>query len=185
MALEVVVLAAGTGTRMRSRLPKVLHPLAGRPLLAHVLDTAASLEPHRIHVVIGEHGEKVKACLGARRDISWIVQEPRHGTGHAVAQALPLIPDYATALVLLGDMPMIAKETLVECARNGKRGIAAGHCGTAGSQWFWDASCATPRAASRASSRSATHRTPSRPSSKSTPARWPPRASDWRNCLPR
>ncbi len=124
MALEVVVLAAGTGTRMRSRLPKVLHPLAGRPLLAHVLDTAASLEPHRIHVVIGEHGEKVKACLGARRDISWIVQEPRHGTGHAVAQALPLIPDYATALVLLGDMPMIAKETLVECARNGKRGIA-------------------------------------------------------------
>ena len=124
MVLEVVVLAAGAGTRMRSRLPKVLHPLAGRPLLAHVLDAATRLEPRRIHAVIGEQGEQVKAHFAAREDVSWVLQEPRLGTGHAVAQALPLIPGDATVLVLLGDVPLVPRETLVQCVRHGARGIA-------------------------------------------------------------
>ena len=124
MALEVVVLAAGAGTRMRSRLPKVLHPLAGRPLLAHVLDAAASLTPARIHVVVGEGSEQVAACFADRTDISWVVQEPRRGTGDAVAQALPLVAADATVLVLLGDVPLVRPETLAECVRHGACGVA-------------------------------------------------------------
>ena len=124
MALEVVVLAAGAGKRMRSRLAKVLHPLAGQPLLAHVLDTAASLMPRRIHVVIGDHGEQVKAHFHDRSDLAWVVQEPRLGTGHAVAQALPAIATDATVLVLLGDVPLIDKDTLKDCIRHANDGIA-------------------------------------------------------------
>ncbi len=123
MALEVVVLAAGAGTRMRSRLPKVLHPLAGRPLLAHVLDAAAELDPERIHVVVGEQAEAVQAAF-ADADVRWVRQEPRLGTGHAVAQAMPGIADDATVLVLLGDVPLIRVETALDCARLGKDGVA-------------------------------------------------------------
>ncbi len=122
MVLEVVVLAAGAGTRMRSRLPKVLHPLAGRPLLAHVLDATSSLEPRKIHVVIGEQGDAIKAHFAAR-NLSWVVQEPRRGTGDALAKALPRIADDARVLVLLGDAPLIDAETLTACVRRAASGL--------------------------------------------------------------
>ncbi|MCE2462103.1 MAG: NTP transferase domain-containing protein, partial [Pseudomonadales bacterium] len=115
MSVEVVVLAAGAGTRMRSAMPKVLHPLGGRPLLAHVLDTVRSLEPSRIHVVVGEQSELVEACFADYPGLSWALQESRQGTGHAVGKALPAVSDDATVLVLFGDAPFTAKGTMVGC----------------------------------------------------------------------
>ena len=123
-ALEVIVLAAGTGTRMRSRLPKVLHGLGGQPLLAHVLDAAAALGPDNIHVVVGEQAGEVKACFADRRDLSWVLQAPRLGTGHAVAQALPQVSASATVLVLLADVPLVREPTLAKCVDQGRRGLA-------------------------------------------------------------
>ena len=124
MALEVVVLAAGAGTRMRSRTPKVLHPLAGRPLLAHVLEAAFHLEPDRCHVVVGDQASEVKAYFRDESRISWVLQEPRLGSGHAVAQALPTVDDDATVLVLLGDVPLVRAETLTQCVAAAGEGVA-------------------------------------------------------------
>ena len=123
MALEVVVLAAGAGTRMRSRTPKVLHPLGGRPLLAHVVDTAFRLRPHKCHVVVGDPAQEVKAYFSDESRISWVLQEPRLGSGHAAAQALPDVADDATVLVLLGDVPLVRAETLAECVAAADDGI--------------------------------------------------------------
>ena len=123
-ALEVVILAAGTGTRMRSRLPKVLHDLGGRPLLAHVLDAAAAMRPDKIHVVVGDHANEVRDHFSARTDLSWVLQEPRLGTGHAVAQALPKVAPAATVLVLLADVPLVREPTLAKCVARGRRGLA-------------------------------------------------------------
>ena len=111
MKLEVVILAAGQGTRMRSALPKVLHPLASKPLLAHVLNVARSLGPERLHVVIGHGAEAVKETLDAP-DITWVMQEEQLGTGHAVLQAMPGVADDANVLVLYGDVPLLQEETL-------------------------------------------------------------------------
>jgi len=111
MTLSVVILAAGKGTRMRSRLPKVLQLLAGRPILTHVLDTARQLNPQSIHVVIG-HGAETVLGKCAAPDIDWVMQHEQLGTGHAVQQALPKIPDTHTVLVLYGDVPMISLESL-------------------------------------------------------------------------
>jgi bifunctional UDP-N-acetylglucosamine pyrophosphorylase/glucosamine-1-phosphate N-acetyltransferase len=113
MSLEIVILAAGQGTRMRSNLPKVLHPLAGRPLLAQVLDTARALAPSRIHVVIGHGADAVRERLMAD-DITWVLQEQQLGTGHAVLQALPGIDPSSTVLVLYGDVPLLRPECLAE-----------------------------------------------------------------------
>ena len=110
--LHVVILAAGEGKRMKSRKPKVLMPLAGRPLLAHVLATARALSPATIHVVHGHAGEQVRAAFGADPDIDWVEQAERLGTGHAVAQALAHVPDGARVLVLYGDVPLLRAETL-------------------------------------------------------------------------
>ncbi len=109
--MEVVVLAAGQGKRMRSDLPKVLQPLAGKPLLGHVLDTARQLAATRVCVVYGHGGETVRTALAAD-DIQWAKQEPQLGTGHAVQQALPLLAEEGTALVLYGDVPLTRTETL-------------------------------------------------------------------------
>lgn len=117
MKLEIVILAAGQGTRMRSELPKVLHPLASRPLLAHVLDTARSLVPARIHVVVGHGAEHVREALDAP-DISWVTQEEQLGTGHAVLQALPGIDTDSTVLVLYGDVPLLRANTLQKLTDN-------------------------------------------------------------------
>ena len=124
MAEEVVVLAAGAGTRMRSTLPKVLHPLGGRPLLAHVLDTALGLEPSRVHVVVGEQADQVKACFADYPGVSWALQKPARGTGHAVGSALPSVSDDATVLVLFGDAPFTTADTAGRCIREAGDGVA-------------------------------------------------------------
>ncbi len=111
MALEVVILAAGQGTRMKSDLPKVLHPLGGRPLLAHVVATARALSPARTVVIYGHGGKRVTAAL-PEPDLVWVEQAERLGTGHAVQQALPVLDPAATVLVLYGDVPLIRAETL-------------------------------------------------------------------------
>ncbi len=111
MDLSVVILAAGQGSRMRSKLPKVLHKLAHKPLLTHVIDVAEQLSAQDIHVVYGHGGEEVRDALSAR-NVSWVKQEEQLGTGHAVAQAVPHLVDDHVVLVLYGDVPLTTKETL-------------------------------------------------------------------------
>ncbi len=115
MPLSIVVLAAGQGKRMHSDLPKVLQPLAGRPLLAHVLDAARALEPASIHVVHGHGAERVRAAF-PDADLDWCLQAEQLGTGHAVAQAMPNVPSGNTVLILCGDVPLIQPETLARVA---------------------------------------------------------------------
>ena len=111
-SLNIVILAAGKGTRMHSDLPKVLHPLAGRPLLQHVLDTAALLAPGKTCVVYGHGGESVPRAM-ASYDASFVLQEPQLGTGHAVQQVLPQLEvDDSLTLILYGDVPLIQPATL-------------------------------------------------------------------------
>jgi bifunctional UDP-N-acetylglucosamine pyrophosphorylase/glucosamine-1-phosphate N-acetyltransferase len=109
--LHVVILAAGEGKRMKSDLPKVLQPLAGRPMLAHVIETARALGAARVHVVYGHGGDRVRAAF-ADADLGWALQAEQLGTGHAVMQALPAIPADARVLVLYGDVPLITYDTL-------------------------------------------------------------------------
>jgi len=110
--LHVIILAAGEGKRMKSTQAKVLLPLAGRPLLAHVLESARQLQPQQIHVVYGHRGDQVRAAFAGQADLDWIHQAEQHGTGHAVRLAMANIPDDARALVLLGDVPLIRAETV-------------------------------------------------------------------------
>ena len=109
MPTRIVVLAAGKGTRMKSRLPKVLHPLAGKPLLAHVLDTATSLKPASINVVIGHEAETVRNTI--KHDVVWAMQTEQLGTGHAVQQGLEGIDDEDTVLITYGDVPLTRAST--------------------------------------------------------------------------
>ena len=121
-ALSVVILAAGQGKRMKSALPKVLQPLAGKPLLMHVINAARQLQPQEICVVFGHGGERVREAI-TDADLAWAKQEPQLGTGHAVLQALPQIPADGITLVLYGDVPLINPQTLhalVGQARTGK-----------------------------------------------------------------
>jgi bifunctional UDP-N-acetylglucosamine pyrophosphorylase/glucosamine-1-phosphate N-acetyltransferase len=111
MPLSVIILAAGQGKRMHSDRPKVLQPLAGRPLLAHVLEAARTLDPDGIHVVYGHGGDEVRAAF-PDSDLTWALQAEQLGTGHAVAQAMPAIPDEHQVLVLYGDVPLINASTL-------------------------------------------------------------------------
>ncbi|MER2178706.1 MAG: bifunctional UDP-N-acetylglucosamine diphosphorylase/glucosamine-1-phosphate N-acetyltransferase GlmU, partial [Stenotrophomonas maltophilia] len=110
--LHVIILAAGAGKRMKSALPKVLQSIAGRPMLAHVIDTARQLQPEAIHVVYGHGGEAVQQAFADQPDLRWAEQGQQLGTGHAVLQAMPEVPDAATVLVLYGDVPLIRAETL-------------------------------------------------------------------------
>ncbi len=123
MPLDVIVLAAGQGKRMRSRLPKVLHPLAGRPLLAHVLDNARALAPRRIMVVHGHGAEAVRAAF-PDSGIEWVLQEKQLGTGHAVQQALPRVSGDPEVLVLNGDVPLARAETLRKLTAAAGKGLA-------------------------------------------------------------
>ncbi|MFM7569942.1 MAG: bifunctional UDP-N-acetylglucosamine diphosphorylase/glucosamine-1-phosphate N-acetyltransferase GlmU, partial [Betaproteobacteria bacterium] len=123
--MNIVILAAGKGTRMHSDLPKVLHTLAGRPLLAHVLEQARALKPQRIVVIYGHGGDAVARAL-ASDDLVWALQSPQRGTGHAVMQALPHLIDSVPTLVLYGDVPLTAAQslaTLVEPASQGALSI--------------------------------------------------------------
>lgn len=110
--LHVIILAAGAGKRMKSALPKVLQPIAGRPMLAHVIDAARALAPAAIHVVYGHGGEAVQRAFADQADLRWAQQAEQLGTGHAVLQAMPEVPDAATVLVLYGDVPLIRVDTL-------------------------------------------------------------------------
>jgi bifunctional UDP-N-acetylglucosamine pyrophosphorylase/glucosamine-1-phosphate N-acetyltransferase len=110
--LHVIVLAAGEGKRMRSTLPKVLQKIAGRPMLLHVLDSARALAPAGLHVVYGHGGEQVRAAFAGADDLQWAEQARQLGTGHAVQQAMPNVPDDARVLVLYGDVPLLTTDTL-------------------------------------------------------------------------
>jgi len=111
LGLSIIILAAGQGTRMRSNLPKVLQPLAGKPLLAHVLACADALAANDICVVYGHGGEAVQSAI-SKPDVRWVLQAERLGTGHAVQQAMPGTPDDNRVLILAGDVPLLTADTL-------------------------------------------------------------------------
>lgn len=111
MDLSVVILAAGQGTRMRSALPKVLHRIASKPLVQHVIDTGRSLGSESIHLVYGHGGDLVKETINGD-DLNWVMQTEQLGTGHAVQQAMPGLDDNSTVLILYGDVPLIKQQTL-------------------------------------------------------------------------
>ena len=121
--MNIVILAAGQGKRMHSNLPKVLHPVAGKALAQHVIDTARTLAPEKLIVVYGHGGDVVKATLAAP-DIAWAEQAQQLGTGHAVAQALPELGGAAQTLVLYGDVPLTTAATLKRLLQAGKDGLA-------------------------------------------------------------
>lgn len=121
---EVIVLAAGKGTRMRSARPKVLHELAGKALLGHVLDAAADIAPARVRVVVGADSGPIIAAFPGR-PVDWVVQAEQLGTAHAVRTALPGLDDAAVALVLYGDVPLIRSATLEQLLIPARRGALA------------------------------------------------------------
>ena len=123
MALQIVILAAGQGKRMRSGLPKVLHPLAGRPLLAHVLETARALNAQKIVVVHGHGAEAVRAAF-PDGGLAWALQAEQLGTGHAVQQALPHLEAGGDVLVLYGDVPLVREATLRRLLEASREGLA-------------------------------------------------------------
>ena len=121
--MNIVILAAGQGKRMHSNLPKVLHPLAGKPLVRHVIDTARTLSPSRLCIVFGHGGDAVRSALDAP-DLAWALQEPQLGTGHAVLQAVPFLDGEGTTVVLYGDVPLIRAETLRRLIHAAADGLA-------------------------------------------------------------
>ena len=123
MTLEIVILAAGQGTRMQSCLPKVMHAVGGKPLLEHVIQTAQELNPSAVPVVIGYGSPQVQNAL-ADYDIHWVVQAEQLGTGHAVMQALPAIADDSVVLVLYGDVPLTRRSTLLQLVALAQEGPA-------------------------------------------------------------
>ena len=113
MSLSVVILAAGKGTRMKSARPKVLHPLAGRPIVDHVLRTTAELKPARTILVIGHGAEEVRQSLSSWPDLQFVVQSPQHRTGHALLQTEPILQgENRTVLLLYADVPLLSAATL-------------------------------------------------------------------------
>jgi bifunctional UDP-N-acetylglucosamine pyrophosphorylase/glucosamine-1-phosphate N-acetyltransferase len=124
MALDIIVLAAGLGKRMRSDLPKVLHSLAGRPLLGHVLDTARALGPRRIFVVHGHGAGIVRAAFAQTSGVEWVLQAEQLGTGHAVQQAAAHLARDADVLILYGDVPLVRADTLKRLLEASRRGLA-------------------------------------------------------------
>lgn len=111
MAFSVVILAAGKGTRMKSSLPKVLHPIASKPMVQHIIDTVNKLGATNIHLVYGHGGKQLQSAL-SHNTLSWCLQSEQLGTGHAVQQASPHIQDDEDVLILVGDAPLIKENTL-------------------------------------------------------------------------
>jgi bifunctional UDP-N-acetylglucosamine pyrophosphorylase/glucosamine-1-phosphate N-acetyltransferase len=128
MTLSVIILAAGKGTRMNSRLPKVLQPLAGKPLLAHVLAQTARIEADRVITVYGHGGDTVKAAFTcpshAHQTIDWVEQAEQKGTGHAVQVTLPVLPETGKSLILYGDVPLVRADTLRRLLEAADGGLA-------------------------------------------------------------
>jgi bifunctional UDP-N-acetylglucosamine pyrophosphorylase/glucosamine-1-phosphate N-acetyltransferase len=122
MPFSVVILAAGEGTRMRSDLPKMLQPLAGRPILDHVIEAAEAAGPDAVHVVYGFGGDTVREAMN-ERDVRWVLQESQLGTGDAVARALPNIPEEHVVVVLCGDVPLIRPATVARLAESAATGV--------------------------------------------------------------
>lgn len=126
--IHVIILAAGQGTRMKSALPKVLHAIGGMPMLGHVLATAQQIDASACHVVIGHGGEAVKQWFAssplASAPVQWATQAEQLGTGHAVLQAVPAIPDDALVAILYGDVPLVSSETLRELLAAAAQGLA-------------------------------------------------------------
>ena len=122
MRLEVIVLAAGEGTRMQSSIPKVLHTVGGRPLLDHVLCVARGLAPEALHVVVGRSGDEIRARF-EEENVVWVDQLEQKGTGHAVMQAIDDVHSSAMVLVFFGDVPLIGQETLEACISAAEEGI--------------------------------------------------------------
>lgn len=113
--LNIVILAAGQGKRMQSNLPKVLHPIAGRPMLTHVLDSARALGAQCIAIVVGHGAEQVQQAYAVQPDLQFALQQPQLGTGHAVLQAVPLLKESDTndvTVILYGDVPLVQPDTL-------------------------------------------------------------------------
>src|SRR5579859_6511766 len=123
MPLEVIVLAAGQGKRMRSDLPKVLHPIGGRPLLAHVLDAARALEPTKTLVVHGHGADRVRAAF-AEAPVEWVLQAEQLGTGHAVQQAMQHANGRGDVLILYGDVPLVRPASLKRLVAAAGDGVA-------------------------------------------------------------
>lgn len=119
-----IILAAGKGTRLQSELPKVLHEAGGRPLLAWVLDAARAAGCARLVVVVGHKADEVRAALAAP-DVTWVLQAEQRGTGHALAQVMPVVREPATLLVLSGDVPLVTPATLESLAAEAERGWGA------------------------------------------------------------
>jgi bifunctional UDP-N-acetylglucosamine pyrophosphorylase/glucosamine-1-phosphate N-acetyltransferase len=111
MSLSVVVLAAGKGTRMKSSLPKVLHSVAHKPMVQHVIDAANALQSENVSIVYGHGGEQLQQALN-HNDVHWALQAEQLGTGHAVKVADKFMPDSDTILILYGDVPLIQTSTL-------------------------------------------------------------------------
>lgn len=116
--LHIVILAAGIGKRMKSSRPKVLHELAGKPMLSHVIESARALQPHRVCTVIGHGGEQIIERFSTN-DLIWVEQKPQLGTGHALLQALPELDEEGATLVLYGDVPLVRVETLSKLVQAG------------------------------------------------------------------
>ncbi len=117
MNLHIVILAAGQGQRMHTKLPKVLHPFAGTPILERIIQTVQKLNPDGIHIIYGHGGDLLPRAL-ENYPINWYQQNQQLGTAHALSQALPNIPDTAKVLVLVGDIPLISEKTLKELIHN-------------------------------------------------------------------
>lgn len=125
--LNIVILAAGQGKRMQSNLPKVLHPIAGRPMLTHVLDSARALGAQCIAIVVGHGADQVKQAYAAQSDLQFALQQPQLGTGHAVLQAAPLLQESGqddVTIVLYGDVPLVQPDTLRSLLKARANGVA-------------------------------------------------------------
>ena len=168
--LNAVVLAAGQGKRMRSSLPKVLHPLAGRPLAAHVLSAVRSLSPWGIVVVIGHGADRVRDAL-SEGDVSFAVQDPPRGTGDAARVGLAALPNHGVTLVTIGDIPLVPAEALARVvAAAGEERLAVLTAKVSRSRPAWAASSATAPDACARSWKSAMPTRRSAASTRSIPA---------------
>ncbi len=123
MRSQVVILAAGQGKRMHSDLPKVLHPLAGKPLITHVVAAARAIDAEQICIVHGHGGDRVQAALSGK-DLAYALQSPQRGTGHALQQAVPKLSKAPLTLVLYGDVPLVHPETLEDLLKAAGKGVA-------------------------------------------------------------
>lgn len=124
MNLEVIILAAGQGKRMKSRLPKVLHQLAGRPLLEHLLDRVQEISASNVHIVVGHGGDQIRKTF-SEKAVNWVTQAQQLGTGHAVAQAMPDVDDETIVLVLYADVPLTSAATLAQLVAMAQQGALA------------------------------------------------------------